>query len=66
MANREIEIEPVRYEPPEGKVIKAVVLHGAFFQCTKCGALKEATEFGNLRMMEDGIVRNHAQCSDCR
>ena len=45
--------------------IAGVRLHGAMFQCTKCGALKPATDFG-LRLMTDHIVRNQSQCVSCR
>jgi len=59
----DIHLGMVTYNP-EGKRIISVVLTGAMFQCTKCGALKPATDFG-LRF-EDGVVRNQAQCSSCR
>lgn len=45
--------------------IAGVVLTGAMFHCTSCGALKPAYDFG-LRMTDDGIVRNQAQCKLCR
>lgn len=55
------------YGSDEGtyNLIKKVVITGAMFHCTKCGALKPATEFG-LRLMADGVVRNQAQCISCR
>jgi len=46
-------------------MITGVVLSGAMFHCTRCGALKPATDVG-LRHMADGIVRNQPQCSACR
>lgn len=45
--------------------ITGVVLVGAMFHCSFCGALKPADQFG-LRLMEDGTVRNQAQCGPCR
>ena len=42
-----------------------VVLIGARFECTRCGDVKPATEFG-LRKTADGKVRNQAQCTECR
>ena len=60
----EIKLEAVVYEEDEEE-IRGVVITGAMFSCTKCHALKPATEFG-LRMTHDGIVRNQAQCKSCR
>ena len=45
--------------------VMGVKLVGAFFHCTSCGRLRPASKFG-LRITEDGIVRNQAQCSECR
>ena len=45
--------------------IRGVVLTGAMFHCSNCGALKPADHFG-LRMMAGGVVRNQAQCGPCR
>jgi len=42
-----------------------VALTNAQFQCTACGHLKPAENFG-LRRMKDGIIRNQAQCKKCR
>jgi hypothetical protein len=42
-----------------------VVLLGAWFTCTRCGAIKPASSFG-LRLTSDGYVRNQAQCTRCR
>jgi len=49
-------------ESPDGVT---VVLTGAHFECTKCGLLKPATEFG-LRAMPDNKIRNQPQCISCR
>lgn len=65
----DIKLETVEFDPcgDEGTnvLITKVVITGAMFHCTKCGALKSASEFG-LRMTADGVVRNQAQCSTCR
>lgn len=42
-----------------------VVLTNAKFRCTKCRQWKPAADHG-LRKMNDGTVRNQAQCADCR
>ena len=55
----------VRYDPRKCEVVMAVVITGAMFRCTKCGGFKPATDFG-LRMTDDGVVRNQAQCKACR
>jgi hypothetical protein len=62
----DIKLETVTFDLySDEETITRVVLTGAMFHCTKCGALKPATEFG-LRMTADGVVRNQAQCSSCR
>ena len=45
--------------------VMGVKLVGAFFHCTGCGRLRPASKFG-LRVTDDGVVRNQAQCSSCR
>jgi len=67
---KEIKLEEVIFDPEKhgGKVsgpIKKVALKGAFFHCTKCGALKPASDVG-LRITADGVVRTQPQCSACR
>lgn len=42
-----------------------VVLMGCSADCTKCGQHKPLSDFG-LREMGDGVIRNQAQCSQCR
>lgn len=42
-----------------------VVLTNARFRCTHCRQWKPAASFG-LRKMNDGKVRNQAQCKECR
>jgi hypothetical protein len=42
-----------------------VVLTGAWFECTRCGALRRGSEMG-LRQVKDGTVRNQPQCNHCR
>lgn len=49
----------------EGGRARRVVLTNAKFRCTKCKKWKAASAFG-FRKMEDGTVRNQAQCSSCR
>jgi len=46
--------------------VNEVALVGAMFQCTKCGSLKPASEFGLRFTKQDGVVRNQPQCSKCR
>lgn len=41
-----------------------VILHGAYFACTRCGQLKPAKDVG-LRLY-NGKVRNQPQCNNCR
>ena len=43
-----------------------VTLNNAKFRCTKCRKWKAASDFGNLRKMRDGTIRNQSQCIDCR
>jgi hypothetical protein len=65
---KDIELPRVEFWPNHevvGSRITGVVLAGAMFQCTKCGALKPASKFG-LRQTQDGVVRNQSQCSSCR
>lgn len=42
-----------------------VVLLNCRFRCTRCQKWKGAAQFG-LRTMDNGVVRNQAQCSKCR
>jgi hypothetical protein len=48
----------------KGEVVQ-VILTGASFECTKCGAVKPGSEFG-LRVMPGAIIRNQPQCIPCR
>jgi len=65
MAKRESATPDVVSYTVKKIVVERVVITGAMFQCTLCGGYKPASEFG-LRMMEDGVVRNQAQCKKCR
>lgn len=51
----------VEYENQSSRVI----LLGSYFKCTYCNCLRPGSEFG-LRKMQDGSIRNQAQCSSCR
>lgn len=59
-----ISLKPVEYKVRRGTVVERVVLTGAFCQCTKCGGIKPMSEFGFR--VEQGVLRNQAQCKDCR
>ena len=48
-----------------GRPDGSVILTNAKFRCTGCGKWKPASEVG-LRKMASGVVRNQAQCQDCR
>jgi len=62
----DITVEPIELLPKEGEVIAGVRLHAAFFQCSRCGAIKPGVDVGLRRNTKDGIVRNQAQCNSCR
>lgn len=43
-----------------------VVLTNCRFKCQKCMKWKPASEFGGLRKLGNGDIRNQSRCSDCR
>jgi hypothetical protein len=42
----DITVEPIELLPKEGEVIAGVRLHAAFFQCSRCGAIKPGVDVG--------------------
>jgi hypothetical protein len=59
-----INLGSVEYVFDGKKSVKSIVLTGTFCQCTKCGGIKPLSDFG-LRV-DQGVLRNQAQCSSCR
>lgn len=60
-----MEQETLVHESGVGRSRVRVVLTNGRFQCTKCRRWKSAQAFG-LRTMDNGTVRNQAQCKSCR
>lgn len=64
MPRKEISLKRISYSN-KNHPIRGVVLVGAFFHCTSCGCIVPAEDVG-LRQMSNGVVRNQAQCNECR
>lgn len=62
----DITVEPIDYIPKDGEIIAGVRLNAAFFQCSRCKAIKPAIDVGLRKHTKDNMVRNQAQCRLCR